>query len=421
MVEKPYNWPAGAKLLDHTARKHKIIRAYFAKYLAVRCSHPQQSVFRLAIVDGFAGAGRYKDGEPGSPLIFVEELRAAAFVQSVRRRELGLKGFRIECLLILNDFNKDTLEQLRTNIDPLLAETRESCTDLAITTMFFNQKFEPLYPSVKSEIERYGIRNVLFNLDQCGHIGVSLDTIRDIVTTYQSAEVFYTFACQSLISFLPKTDRELLKRYTEHLGFDEAGLSALGNSSTNQQWLGAAEKLTYNTLERVAPYFSPFSINNPTGWTYWLIHFANSYRAREVYNVILHENSTLQAHFGRSGLNMLHYDPRDADGTLLYLFDEAGRSSSREQLMDDIPRVISGHGDALDVASFKAEVYKATPAHKDDIHEAIIANPDLEVITPKGGIRRVANSINLGDTIRLKRQRSFHSIMQNTSFTNSPT
>jgi three-Cys-motif partner protein len=77
MVEKPYRWAAGATLEEHSKRKHKILHEYFARYMAVRCQLPQQERFRLAIVEGFAGAGRYSCGTAGSPVIFIEELRAA--------------------------------------------------------------------------------------------------------------------------------------------------------------------------------------------------------------------------------------------------------------------------------------------------------------------------------------------------------
>jgi hypothetical protein len=75
---------------------------------------------------------------------------------------------------------------------------------------------------------------------------------------------------------------------------------------SQKDWLGTAEKIVFDAIRLCAPYGRPFSINNPGGWRYWLIHFANAYRARQVYNNILHDNASLQAHFGRSGLNMPH-------------------------------------------------------------------------------------------------------------------
>ena len=74
MVKKSYDWDGGAILEDHTKKKHTILSEYFGEYLRIRCKLPQQERFRLAIVDGFSGAGLYKNGEYGSPLIFIDAL-----------------------------------------------------------------------------------------------------------------------------------------------------------------------------------------------------------------------------------------------------------------------------------------------------------------------------------------------------------
>jgi len=92
---------------------------------------------------------------------------------------------------------------------------------------------------------------------------------------------------------------------------------------------------------------------------------------------------------------------------MLYVFDEAGRAQAKMQLHDDIPRFIANFGDTIGVGDFYAGIYNATPAHMLDINSAIIDNPDLEVITEDGGERRKANTIKVGDTLRMKHQRSF--------------
>ena len=135
------------------------------------------------------------------------------------------------------------------------------------------------------------------------------------------------------------------------------------------------------------------------------MHFAKSYRARQIYNNILHENSSYQAHFGRSGLNMLSYNKKD-EGKL-YLFDPPGRAEAKTQLLQDIPHLISKSGDAMGVDEFYESIYNITPAHADDIHSAIMDNPDLEVLTVNGGQRRKASTIDVSDTIRLKKQTTF--------------
>jgi hypothetical protein len=273
----------------------------------------------------------------------------------------------------------------------------------------FKSSFEAAYPVFKDLLERGRYRNVLFNLDQYGHSDVERQTLHDITSSFVSAEIFYTFAISSLLAFLSKRNPLLLQSQLGFLGITAADLSPLNAQMSNQSWLGAAERLVFEVFRNCARYVSPFTINNPDGWRYWLIHFANNYRARQEYNNILHQNSTMQAHFGRSGLNMLSYNPADA-ATSLYLFDLSGRSQAKQQLVDDIPRLVTEFGDVIPVSEFYSSIYNMTPAHMDDIHSAMIENTDLEVITKAGGERRKPNTISAEDVLRMKRQRSFFPI-----------
>ncbi len=406
MVEKPYEWVNGATLDEHSRRKHKILREYIFDYLTVRCKQPHRERFRFAIVDGFAGAGRYQCGAPGSPLIFIEELKRAIEAVNTRRVLQSLGPIEVECLLIFNDDSRDAIELLKAHVAPMLADVAQSCPKLHLRIEYLNEAFEAAYPSIKAILEQGRYRSVLFNLDQCGHSHVKRRTILDIMHSYPAAEIFYTFVISSLLAFLQKDQPDRLRAQLDHIGISTNDIQALDVQMSRKDWLGAAEKIVFDTFGLCAPYVSPFSINNPNGWRYWLIHFANVYRARQVYNNILHDNASFQAHFGRSGLNMLSYDPCYEKGTL-YLFDNDGRSSAKNQLLGDIPRLVTEAGDAISVLEFYESIYNVTPAHADDVHAAIIESPELEVITPTGGERRKANTIDISDVIKVKTQRSF--------------
>lgn len=407
MAKKEYEWAEGAKLEDHTRRKHKILREYFFQYLTVRCQMPQREKFRLAIVDGFAGGGRYKCGTAGSPIIFIEELRRAIEFVNLERANQGFKPLEIECLLVLNDFKKKTIQILEENIAPILGEIKANVPRLHLRVEYLNLAFEEAYQQrIKAMISQGRYTNLLFNLDQCGHSLVSSKTLVDIMRSNPSVEVFYTFMIQTLLSFLQKDDPVALTSQSKNLGVDLGKSDVLEGIIGKNEWLGAAERIVFESFAPCAKYASPFSINNPGGWRYWLIHFANRHRARQVYNNILHDNSSDQAHFGRSGLNMLSYDPQQDKGEL-YLFDVSGRKSAHNQLLDDIPRLISESGDIMGVNDFYESVYNATPSHSDDIHQAIIDNPDIQVITGEGGERRKAHTISPSDILKLKDQKSF--------------
>lgn len=318
----------------------------------------------------------------------------------------GMSPLDIECLLILNDYDDGTVAMLKENVAPLLVEAKDRAPKLHLHVEYRSEPFEEAYPAIKQLLQAERFHNVLFNLDQCGHSRVSLKTIADIVASFASSEVFYTFGIASLLAFLQQSDPVRLAQQLSPLGIGGGDLSNLEGLMNKDTWLGAAERIVFESFQRCAAYVSPFSINNPDGWRYWLIHFASSVRARQEYNNILHQNSSAQAHFGRSGLNMLSYDPAD-DANRLYLFDLSGRAEAKKQLYDDVPRLVTEFGDTVGVADFYGSIYNATPAHMDDIHSAMIDNPDMEVITEQGGERRVANTIRPTDILRMKRQRSF--------------
>ena len=403
MVTKNYDWEHGAKLEDHTRKKHEILRRYFREYLLTRCKMPQQEKFRLAIVDGFSGAGTYECGSSGSPLIFVEGLLEAVIEINHDRERQGIKPVVIESLLIFNDWNGNAIEQLKQSLAPLLSAA-EASPHLRIEADFYSTAFEAAYPIIKKRLTAARCRNVFFNLDQCGYSHVSSDIIRDIIASWRSAEVLLTFMIQSALAFLSPDSRangvplELaLRREIDRLLEDEE--SSLGK----KEWLARAEMAVYAFLKSCATYVSPFAINNPSGWQYWLMHFATSYRARQVYNDVLHQCDA-QAHFGRAGLNMLSYDPSN-EGQL-YLFDADSRQASKEALYEDIPRFVAESGDALTMQDFYAAAYSETPAHSEDIHEIIMLNEDIEVTTETGGTRRKANTIKPTDTLKMKNQKS---------------
>ena len=405
MVEKAYRWAQGAVLDEHTRRKHKFSASISRAISPSAAFFPAQSKFRLAIVEGFAGGGRYKCGTSGSPLIFIEELRLAVETFKLKRSAEGMAALDIECFLFLNDLDPATVKLLRSHIDPLLAAIKSDVPRLHIQVSYFSKPFEEAYPEIKELLARGRYQNVLFNLDQCGNSHVDRATIADIASSFNSAEVFYTFAISSLLAFLGKSNPTLLVSQLGFLGVTAVNLVPLEGRMSNNEWLGAAERLVYEAFKRCATYVSPFSINNPDGWRYWLLHFANNVRARQEYNNILHQNSSMQAHFGRSGLHMLSYDPR-YEGAL-YLFDVSGRERAKQQLIEDIPRLVTEFGDVVGVGQFYSSIYSMTPAHMDDVHSAMIENPDLEVITERGGERRKGVTIDGSDTLRMKRQRTF--------------
>ena len=116
-------------------------------------------------MDGFAGGGRYANGEPGSPLIFLEELNRAAVDINLARVADGFPRLKIECLLVLNDADPKAIKHLKPLVDAFCSEL---APDLEVEARYHRQQFEELYPAIKRLLSSHRYRNVLFNLDQCG-------------------------------------------------------------------------------------------------------------------------------------------------------------------------------------------------------------------------------------------------------------
>lgn len=406
MPKKDFDWVNGVPLEDHTRKKHAILSAYFSEYLLTRCQNRRQERFRIVIVDGFAGGGFYKCGTSGSPIIFLECLREAIARINAQRLAEGFNPVQIDCLLLLNELDKAALDLLQRNIAPYV-QAAQSADNLNVWLEYHNESFDKAYPVIKERICRARCRNVFFNLDQSGYSQATEKHVRDIISSWPRAEVLLTFMVSTLLAFISRNAEKSRVPLDPEL---QDSVDAVLRDSTvmaRPEFLGAIEKVVYNNLKSCAPFVSPFSIKNPHGWHYWLMHFANVARARQVYNNILHMDGSTQGHFGRSGLKMLAYQPGDYTGQI-YLFDEDARRRALEELYDDIPRFIVEEGDAMSVGRFYEAAYSETPAHSDDIHRSMIANPDIEILTPNGGARRQAKEIRPTDIIKLKPQKSFY-------------
>jgi len=410
MTKKSYPWRDGAVLDEHSRRKHKILREYLVKYFQTRCQFLHQSLFRVAIIDGFAGGGRYADGSPGSPVIILEALREGATRINLWRAEQGMQSVRISCNVFLNDEDTDAFECLKAAVAPVLGSLRAEVPEVSVEIAYSQLPWGELFPQVLQNLESGSFRNVIFNLDQYGHSTVPPSHLDAIMRRFASPEVFLTFAIQSWLTFLQTTSQDQLAQQLERAGVRMGELDQLKSAVSTQTALGLAEKLVFESLKERAPYVSPFSIHNPNGWRYWMLHLARSQRARQVYNDVLHDNSSNQAHYGRPGLNMLAYNPRDESG-FLYLFDKPARQKAMEELLDDIPRFISGAGDTLLVGDFYEQVYNETPAHADDIKAAMIQSPDLEVRSDDGKLRRRPHLITATDVLRFNTQRHFFDVL----------
>lgn len=401
VISNHYDWSNGAEIKPHSRVKLEILSEYLRQYVSVRCGLPQQERFRLSIVDGFCGGGMYSCGTLGSPLVIIQSLSEISREVNIRRQTEGFKSINFQFYLYFNDIDASAIEALKIAVGGKLQEVADADTNAQFLTKFSVGDFGKNLPTIEHNIVASKVRNSIFNLDQYGYSDISEDTLQRVLNLTKSSEVFLTFSIQSFLTFVSPVKLQRSNLF-------EGQISEISLNKTKKAWLADVERLVFEELHTFAPFVSPFSINNTDGWEYWLVHFAQAYRARQVYNDILHRKKNSQAHVGRSGLQMLRYS--SVEETSLYLFDQESRENARDQLLGDVPQFLtdSVKDQTLSVEDFYERTYNQTPAHSDDVNSALINSHEIEVVTSHGGKRRKAQMIRKSDFIRLAPQRTFH-------------
>ncbi|MBL4749101.1 MAG: three-Cys-motif partner protein TcmP [Amylibacter sp.] len=401
VISNHYDWQNGAKIEPHSLVKLEILDEYLREYVNVRCGLPQQEHFRLSVVDGFCGGGLYSCGTSGSPLVILKALNEVSTEINFRRQIEGFKQIDFQFFLYFNDIDPNAIEAVKVLIKNCLEEFSDNGGKARYFIEYFEGDFQSNLAEMSDRILTSKVRNSLFNLDQYGYSNISEETLQKVMSLTNSSEVFLTFSIKSFLAFLSPHQRQQTRIFN-------GSISEVSLHKNKKAWLADVERLVYEEFNNLASYVSPFSINGEKGWEYWLVHFANAYRARQVYNDILHRKKNSQAHMGRSGLQMLRYSSYEE--TSLYLFDRESRQVAKAELLSDIPQYLTDRvkDQIISVEQFYEKTYNQTPAHSDDINGALIKSSELEVLTTHGGKRRKPQMIKKTDIVRLAPQRIFH-------------
>jgi three-Cys-motif partner protein len=111
-----HSWRIGQDpplIRPHSLAKHRVLKSYLERYVAILTSNPRQEQLRLTLVDGFAGGGKYldsrsKEERPGSPLIMLDAMQSAA-TQAQKARS---KSFNLDVEYFFIEKNPDSFEYL---------------------------------------------------------------------------------------------------------------------------------------------------------------------------------------------------------------------------------------------------------------------------------------------------------------------
>ncbi len=185
-------------LQPHTKAKHDILEAYLKAWIPILGRYNS----RIVYIDGFAGPGIYKGGEPGSPIIAL---------QCAKQHQHRIKR---NMTMVFIEKRKDRLENLKGE----LAKIDHSDN---IETYFKEGEFEESIVSLLDDLETDGadLAPTFAFIDPFGFKGLPVELICRILS-YRSTEVFVNYAIDSIVRFAKHPKKEIRSQIRRTIGRD---------------------------------------------------------------------------------------------------------------------------------------------------------------------------------------------------------
>lgn len=390
-----HSWRVGDPLpyiRAHSLAKQRLLRGYLERYVSVLTARPKQDQFRLTLIDGFAGGGLYRDKNSdeivsGSPLIMLEAMELAHLAAQAIRD----KPFHLDAHFIFVEKNPSAFDHLKS-----VLENSRFSPMLSDRVKLLKGEFSTHADGISNLVKQRAGRSI-FVLDQFGYKDVPLPIIRQILTTLPKAEVILTFAADSLIDYL--SHDEATQRRLERSGISLPAQD-IQTAKSSQDWRRTIQFGLHRDIpqQTEAKFYTPFFIRSTESHRdLWLIHLSGHYRARDVMMGLHWQESTAFAHYGRSGLRMLGYDPSldsEWSGQQMlpgFFFDETARASSQAELQEQLPEVIHPFANGITFNELFAQVTNDCPVTAQIMMEVtgdLVREGLIKVRSSKGSSRR---------------------------------
>jgi three-Cys-motif partner protein len=171
----------------HTKAKHSILRKYLQAWFPIMHSLNQK---RLVYIDGFAGPGRYKDGEDGSPLIALK----SAMNHNIE--------FTKELVFLFVEARKDHCSHLKSVLQELELPSNYK---VSVVNAAFDETLSLLLDAISSSGAT--LAPTFAFVDPFGYSHTPFSTIKRLMAN-PHCEVLINFMYQSINRFIGNEDQE---------------------------------------------------------------------------------------------------------------------------------------------------------------------------------------------------------------------
>ena len=239
------------ELDPHTTAKHEILRRYLAAWFPILGTYHS----RIVYIDGFSGPGRYKNGEPGSPLIALD------VALNHRRSTAG------EIVFWFIEERDDRLAHLKQELAAVHVPAHFKVTP---ESGRFHEKFGNVLGSI--EEHKYTLAPTFAFIDPFGFSGIPFSVIERLLG-HKRCEAFITFMVDAINRFLEHPEDKVVQHIVEAFGGDEAVKIAKGPGDR----IVKLRELYQRKLSTVAKYVRFFEMRDRQDRTQYYLFFATNH------------------------------------------------------------------------------------------------------------------------------------------------
>ncbi|WP_170213142.1 three-Cys-motif partner protein TcmP [Catellatospora citrea] len=247
----------------HTQAKHELLKTYLGGWFPILSTYNGRIVF----LDGFAGPGRYKGGQPGSPLIALETLLDHSYFPSMTQREF---------LFIFCEPHKGRADNLRAELQDLVQ--RRAPWPKNVKFDVIDDDFEGTARSILATLatQKANLAPTFAFVDPFGVSGLPMEVLANLMA-FDRCELFVNYMVNPVVRFATAEN------------IDDCLKGLFGTTEFLKAPAQGREKFLHDLYERQLKdvckfsFVRSFGMKNKTGNTiYYLFYGTRSLKGLEI-------------------------------------------------------------------------------------------------------------------------------------------
>lgn len=392
MMNTAFRWEPGGEpplIEEHSLVKLDVLRRYLRAYFDKLNQGFPRDVFRLDLVDGFAGGGLYlRDGKmvSGSPLVMLEESENA----EQRLNQGRVKPLQLDVKHHFVERDAAHAEHLRKAL-----QERGYLRRGEQVALYPPQRFGDALERIISDIAHRQPRSgrSIFLLDQCGYTDADIDMVRRIGERLPNAEVILTVSIDAMLNF--STKENIVSRLAS-TGLRKGRIEEVLHQGTDSHRKALMQRALPQLAldDTVFNWFTPFFLRpEKSRRELWFVHFSRNAKARDVMLDCHWESHNSFAHYGESfGPKMLGHEALERSKVPLLTFDDGDRKDMNAALTEEFMPELHGKLQAgpLPFVGVLDHFGNRTAATIADLRNIVLAARnagEIQIVGPDGRLR----------------------------------